>query len=125
MFFSAGFKVTYLGHIDVGRHGDVRQIDRAARMLLYPRLEGLQRDYKKTKQIVFFEIGEIGVKIVDFDSNEVNKLQSQTKQMLLRNKRFFIVVNKRFQVILKHSYMEISSCASLSSMTDYFAYIAG
>lgn len=60
-----------MGYIDVGRHGDVRQIDRAAKMLLYPRLEGLQREHKKTKQIVYFEIGEIGVKIVDFDSNEV------------------------------------------------------
>lgn len=58
----------------MGRHGDVKQIDRVAKMLLYPRLEGLQKEHKKMKQIVFFEIGEIGVKIVDFDSSEVNTL---------------------------------------------------
>lgn len=61
-----------MGYINVGRHGDVKQIDRSAKMLLYPRLEGLQKEHKKVKQIVFFEIGEIGVKIVDFANNEVN-----------------------------------------------------
>lgn len=71
---SAGFKVTYLGYMDVGKHGDVRQIDRAAKMLLYPRLEGLQKEHKKLKQSVFFEIGEIGIKVVDFESNEVSAI---------------------------------------------------
>lgn len=75
---SAGFRVTYLGYIEVGRFGDVKQIDRAAKMLLYPRLEGWQKDHKKLKQSVFFEIGEIGVKIVDCDSNEVNTYQSHS-----------------------------------------------
>lgn len=61
-----------MGYIHVGRHGDVKQIDRMAKMLLYPRLEGLQKEHKKVKETVFFEIGEIGVKIVDFESSEVN-----------------------------------------------------
>lgn len=64
--------MTYLGYIHVGRHGDVKQIDRMAKMLLYPRLEGLQKEHKKVKQNVFFEIGEIGVKVVDCDSSEVS-----------------------------------------------------
>ncbi|KAF5288300.1 hypothetical protein FQR65_LT12032 [Abscondita terminalis] len=100
-YASAGFKATYYGFVNTGRTGDVNQIDKSVRILLYPykgHIDNSDFKYKIVKQAVFFEIGEIGVKIVDCQSSEI---------------------------ILKHSYMEISSCGSVSHLHYYFAYIAG
>lgn len=70
--FSAGFKVTYLGYVHVGKHGDVKQIVKFGKLLLKSSEDATQSEYKKLKQLVFFEIGEIGVKIVDFETSEVS-----------------------------------------------------
>ncbi|KAK4874706.1 hypothetical protein RN001_014066 [Aquatica leii] len=98
---SAGFKATYYGFVNTGRTGDVKQIDKSVRLLLCPYkgcVEGSDFNYKIIKKNVFFEVGEIGVKVVDCLSSNI---------------------------ILKHSYMEISSCGSVSHLPYYFAYIAG
>lgn len=72
--FSAGFKVTYLGLVHVGKQGDVKQIDKSVKLLLSP-YKNLVQDSslksEKQKHSVFFEIGEIGVKIVDCETSEV------------------------------------------------------
>lgn len=93
--YSSGHRTVYLGSIEIGNKGDVKQIDKAAMVLVSP--------YKKTgsgvkRKNVVFEIGELGVKVIDVESSDV---------------------------ILKHAFMEISSCGSVSYMCNYFAYISG
>lgn len=63
----------YLGNVNVGKHGDVKQIDKYSKILLSPFHSSKQDDckYEKAKKVVFFEVGEIGVKIVDFENSEV------------------------------------------------------
>ncbi|KAF5285914.1 hypothetical protein FQA39_LY04375 [Lamprigera yunnana] len=97
-YTSAGFKATYYGFVITGRVGDVKQIDKSIRLLLCPYRNNVENcEYKVLKKSIFFEVGEIGVKVVDSQSN----------------------------IILKHSYMEISSCGSASHLPYYFAYVAG
>ncbi|KAK5640774.1 hypothetical protein RI129_009321 [Pyrocoelia pectoralis] len=98
---SAGFKATFFGYVHTGNVGDVKQIDKAVRLLLSPYKKSPENSdlkHKVVRKSIFFEVGEIGVKIVDSQSSNV---------------------------ILKHSYMEISSCGSVSHLPYYFAYIAG
>lgn len=73
MISSAGFKATYLGCVNVGKAGDVRQIDKAVRMLLSPYRNNISANskYKLLKKAIHFEVGEIGVKVVDSQSSEV------------------------------------------------------
>lgn len=103
---SSGFNVTYLGCVDVGPNGNVKQVGRAIRKLL---LTGnhLQKDLDhddetvvllKLRQPVIFEIGEIGVKVKDFETKDL---------------------------VLDHSYMKISSCGSVPFNDNHFGYIAG
>ncbi|GLH16124.1 uncharacterized protein GBIM_20481 [Gryllus bimaculatus] len=87
---SAGYPVRYIGCVCTGREGDVRQIERAL-LTMFDRPQPLQ-------QLAFFEIQEIGVRVVDQDTGEV---------------------------LLRHSYMEISSCGRTMKFPNHFAYIAG
>ncbi|KAI4456686.1 multiple pdz domain protein [Holotrichia oblita] len=96
-----GLKVTYMGCVQVGSRGDVKQIDKAVSNFLAPAISLTCDDsflYEKVKKVVSFELGELGVRCVDPISSEI---------------------------ILKHSYMEISACGSVSTLQNYFAYIAG
>ncbi|KAB0793857.1 hypothetical protein PPYR_13477 [Photinus pyralis] len=97
---SAGFKATFFGLVHTGKLGDVKQIDKAVRLLLspYKKTDSSDSKHKVVRKPIYFEVGEIGVKVVDSQSSNV---------------------------ILKHSYMEISSCGSVSHLPYYFAYIAG
>lgn len=99
-FCSSGFKVKYVGNVEIGNRGDIKVIDKAARTILgtfNSKNQSISNNNPKIQE-VFFEIGEMGVKIVDKVSCEV---------------------------LLKHSYMEISSCGSIHFLDNYFAYIAG
>ncbi|GJQ72241.1 hypothetical protein Trydic_g3332 [Trypoxylus dichotomus] len=97
----AGLKVTYMGCVQVGSRGDVKQIDKAVSNFLAPAISMTCDDgfkYERVKKIVLFELGELGIRCVDPLNSEV---------------------------VVKHSYMEISACGSVSSLSNYFAYIAG
>lgn len=64
----------YLGNVNVGKRGDVKQIDKYSKLLLSPFHSSNLDDckYEKAKKVVFFEVGEIGVKIVNFENSEVS-----------------------------------------------------
>lgn len=68
-----GFLVKYIGCVEVGNRGDVKVIDKATRRIL-----AMYNDKSKTRsdspkiQEVCFEIGEMGVKIVDKITSTVN-----------------------------------------------------
>lgn len=98
-FYSSGFKIKYIGNVEIGNRGDVKVIDKAARTILAT-FNSKNKNVNGTPKIqeVFFEIGEMGVKIVD----KVN-----------------------CEILFKHSYMEISSCGSIHFLDNYFAYVAG
>lgn len=97
---SAGYQVTYVGFVLTGSTGDVKEIDRAIKMMI--KCHSYKVDFgpklEKVKKTVSFEIGEIGVKVVAVENGNV---------------------------LLNHSYMEISSCGTVSTLKHYFAYIAG
>ncbi|XP_021915109.1 uncharacterized protein LOC110827603 [Zootermopsis nevadensis] len=84
-----GFDVTFVGSVTTGKHGDVKQIDNAMRIIL---LNG------GSHHPSLFEIQEIGIKVTE---------------------------NATGKVLLKHSYMEISSCGMSVSIPNHFSYIAG
>lgn len=98
--YSAGQKAVYIGWVEIGSRGDVKQINKAATLLVspYPKQSHPDSKFKKVEKDVCFEIGELGVKVVDPISSEI---------------------------VLKNSYMEISSCGSVSFLYNYFAYVAG
>lgn len=55
----------YLGNLEIGNRGDVKVIDKAARNILSTfNKKKSEHDLPKI-QDVYFEIGEMGVKIVD------------------------------------------------------------
>ncbi|PNF43814.1 hypothetical protein B7P43_G07762 [Cryptotermes secundus] len=85
-----GFHVKYLGSFNTGKHGDVKQIDNAMRIVMF-KSHGSHCP-------ALFEIQEIGIKVTE---------------------------NATGKVLLKHSYMEISSCGMSASIPNHFSYIAG
>lgn len=102
---SSGYPVTYVGFVSTGSTGDVKEIDRAIKIMLRTHHHKDKNDknefgprLEKIKKTVNFEIGEIGVKVIATEKGDV---------------------------ILNHSYMVISSCGTVSSLKHYFAYIAG
>ncbi|RZC42927.1 uncharacterized protein BDFB_012717, partial [Asbolus verrucosus] len=86
-----GYRATYLGFIDVGDNGSVKQIEEAVKRRLFISKEVLEEP-------VIFEVGEMCIKVFNLESNDI---------------------------ILKHSYMQISSCGSPPNKPNYVAYIAG
>ncbi|XP_044253324.1 uncharacterized protein LOC123004232 [Tribolium madens] len=86
-----GFKATYLGCVNVGCKGSVRQIEEVLKFHLNKFEIG-------DRKPVSIEIGEINVKITHLETN---------------------------QILLKHSFMQISSCGSAQNSPNYVAYIAG
>ncbi|KAJ8984673.1 hypothetical protein NQ317_015764 [Molorchus minor] len=95
-----GYDVNYLGFVNVGSSGSVRQVERALKSVLWSKeskstFEAFGMTVNRLDKKVNFEIGEIGVKIRDVQSNEV---------------------------ILDHSYMQISSCGGLPTFRRHFGY---
>ncbi|KAJ8943686.1 hypothetical protein NQ318_015175 [Aromia moschata] len=75
-----GYDLMYLGFVDVGSSGSVKQVEKAMKSMLWSKKkEGASVAYGLTvnriDKKVTFEIGEIGVKVRDADTNEVNKVQ--------------------------------------------------
>ncbi|XP_022903455.1 uncharacterized protein [Onthophagus taurus] len=97
-YTGSGLRVTYMGYVVVGSKGDVKQIDKAVSSVFNPSMNNEATKYFKTRKDVCFELGELGVKCIDLATSEI---------------------------VTKHSYMEISSCGSVASLPNYFAYIAG
>ncbi|XP_018331375.1 uncharacterized protein LOC108741176 isoform X2 [Agrilus planipennis] len=96
---STGFSAKYVGSSYIGMLGNTRQIDIAYKNLLSPfRQSETDKERKIVKKFVNIEIGELGVKVYDCETS---------------------------QVILQHSFMEISACGSVTLMPNYFAYIVG
>lgn len=103
---SPGLQVTYVGYVSTGCTGDVKEIDKAIKFIIKSHhhkdkdreKEDVGPKMKRVKKSINFEIGEIGVKIVNSENGDM---------------------------LLNHSYMEISSCGTVSSLKHYFAYIAG
>lgn len=62
-----GFEVLYMGLIHIGEDGSVRQIEKAIKTFLG------KRDRKNMDKTVLFEIGEIGVRLRDPETNDVRK----------------------------------------------------
>lgn len=78
--------MTYLGLVHVGKQGDVKQIDKSVKLLLSPYRELVQDNsmrIEKQKQSVFFEIGEIGIKIVDYETSEVITIRFKLELRLM------------------------------------------
>lgn len=74
--FSTGFKAKYVGYVEMGNRGDIKLIDKAAKLLLSPNSNySLETMISVRKMIdVSFEIGELGVKVVEKDTSEVSML---------------------------------------------------
>lgn len=73
--FSPGFHVTYLGKVEVGKQGDTKQIDKAGKLLLSPYKTAMHdfTIHEKVKKKASFEIGEIGIKVVDVETKQVRQ----------------------------------------------------
>ncbi|XP_018578539.1 uncharacterized protein LOC108916731 [Anoplophora glabripennis] len=99
----SGYDVKYLGYVDVGSIGNVKQVEKAVTRICVTK--GLQAPISsvdgmpvtRVDKIVTFEFGEIGIKVKDI----------QTKEILL-----------------EHSYMQISSCGSTPRFAKNFGYCA-
>ncbi|KAJ8926206.1 hypothetical protein NQ314_021444 [Rhamnusium bicolor] len=97
-----GYDVKYLGFVDVGSVGNVKQVEKAMRNVLQTKVKenifsANGMTINRINKNVVFEIGEIGVKIKDVESNEV---------------------------ILDHSYMKISACGSIPTYPKNVGYCA-
>jgi hypothetical protein len=86
-----GFGVTYVGSVDTGKSGDVKQIENAMKRILLKSHGGSHHPAQ-------FEIQEIGIKVTECSTGKV---------------------------LLKHSYMEISSCGRSVNIPNHFCFIAG
>jgi hypothetical protein len=64
LIFRPGFDVTYVGSVATGKHGDVRQIDDAMKIILLNSHAGLHRPS-------VFEIQEIGIKVTEIATGKV------------------------------------------------------
>lgn len=62
-FFRPGFGVTYVGGIDTGKYGDVKQIDDALKRILL-KSHGSHHP-------ALFEIQEIGIKVTECSTGKV------------------------------------------------------
>lgn len=76
VYLSAGYQVTYVGFVLTGSTGDVKEIDRAIKMMI--KSHSYKVDFgpklEKVKKTVSFEIGEIGVKVVGVENGNVSVL---------------------------------------------------
>jgi hypothetical protein len=63
-FFRPGFDVTYVGSIDTGKYGDVKQIDDAMKLILLNSNVGSHHP-------ALFEIQEIGIKVTESSTGKV------------------------------------------------------
>jgi hypothetical protein len=63
-FFRPGFGVTYVGNIDTGKFGDVKQIDDALKRILL-------KSHGRSHHLALFEIQEIGIKVTECSTGEV------------------------------------------------------
>lgn len=63
-FFRPGFGVTYVGSIDTGKYGDVKQIDEAMKRILL-------KSHGGSLHPALFEIQEIGIKVTECSTGKV------------------------------------------------------
>ncbi|KAL1495010.1 hypothetical protein ABEB36_010500 [Hypothenemus hampei] len=89
-----GYHVKYLANIDVGSLGNVKQVQKALKLLMDNR-SSVEWCVKRLDQPVLLEIGEVGLKFCDKESNNL---------------------------ILEHAYMKISSCGSIPFLPKVFGY---
>jgi hypothetical protein len=66
-FFRPGFNVTYVGSVDTGKYGDVKQIDDAMKLIL---LNSRGRSHHPA----LFEVQEIGIKVTESSTGKVCEL---------------------------------------------------
>ncbi|KAJ8915173.1 hypothetical protein NQ315_000426 [Exocentrus adspersus] len=93
----SGYDVKYLGVVDVGSVGNVKQVEKAVtRMSATPPVED-DASVTKANKLVTFEFGEIGIKVKEVKTSEV---------------------------LMEHSYMQISSCGSTARFPKNFGYCA-
>jgi hypothetical protein len=64
LIYRPGFSVKYCGSISTGKHGDVKQIDNAMRIVLF--------NYRESYHPALFEIQEIGIKVTGSATGEVS-----------------------------------------------------
>lgn len=88
---NARYKISYIGKMNVGTDGSMKQIEGAIGKMLSAHQDSDYRD-------VILKLGETGLTVADASTIEI---------------------------ILKHSYTEISSCGRRLDSPKYFAYIAG
>lgn len=93
-YFSSGYDVRYLGYVDVGSNGNVKQVEKAVtRMCITQGVEASIASMDgmavtKVNKIVTFEFGEIGIKVKDVQTNEVSQTSSVGVTHKFRNFRF-------------------------------------
>ncbi|XP_076275255.1 uncharacterized protein LOC143206542 [Rhynchophorus ferrugineus] len=92
-----GYAAKYLAVIDVGTLGNVKQVQKSIKTLLNNNMQD-GNTVTKFDQDVSLEIGEIGLKIRNKNSNEI---------------------------IMEHPYMKISACGNLPHCPTIFGYCAG
>ncbi|XP_019761017.1 uncharacterized protein LOC109538286 isoform X2 [Dendroctonus ponderosae] len=92
-----GYQVKYMAKVDVGTLGNVKQVQKALRIIMDKNQEDMQL-VKRTDKLALLEIGEIGLKIRGKDSADL---------------------------ILEHPYMKISSCGNIPILPKIFGYCAG
>jgi hypothetical protein len=63
-FFRPGFGVSYVGSIDTGKYGDVKQIDDAMKRILL-------KSHVRSHHPALFEIQEIGIKVTECSTGKV------------------------------------------------------
>lgn len=87
--FSAGFKITYFGYISTGNTGDLKKIDKAIRHITSPFScsRNLDNKWQKLNLPVYFEVCEMGVKVISSQTSEVGI--TNTNQRHISNYIFF------------------------------------